>query len=282
MTTTELMAAPSAPPLPDSPADRWRWLIRDGFTIARRDAIHWRRRPGQIVAGLAFPIMFVVLYGYVLGGSMSVAGGGAYMDFLIPGLFTMTMAFGVGDTIIGVNTDVARGVTDRFRSMPISAGSVVLGRALADMVWAVVNLAVLAICGLAVGWRWHGTLAAAGLAFGLLLLLRFSLVWAGIYFGLLARSPEAAASSWALLFPLTMLANTFASPELMPGWLGAIANWNPLSATVTATRELFENPGVGGNSWATENTMLLAVGWPVLIMLIFAPLAVRRYRNRSI
>ena len=282
MTTTELMAAPSAPPLPDSPADRWRWLIRDGFTIARRDAIHWRRRPGQIVAGLAFPIMFAVLYGYVLGGSMSVAGGGDYMGFLIPGLFTMTMAFGVGDTIVGVNTDVARGVTDRFRSMPISAGSVVLGRALADMVWAAVNLTVLAACGLAVGWRWNGTFAEAALGFGLLLLLRFSLVWAGIYFGLLARSPEAAASSWALLFPLTMLANTFASPELMPGWLGTIANWNPLSATVTAMRELFGNPGVGGGSWATENAMLLALGWPVALILVFAPLAVQRYRNRSI
>lgn len=118
MTTTELMAAPSAPPLPDSPADRWRWLIRDGFTIARRDAIHWRRRPGQIVAGLAFPIMFVVLYGYVLGGSMSVAGGGAYMDFLIPGLFTMTMAFGVGDTIIW--RQHRRGAW-RHRSLPVHA-----------------------------------------------------------------------------------------------------------------------------------------------------------------
>jgi len=121
-----------------------------------------------------------------------------------------------------------------------------------------------------------------GLAWDTCLLLRFSLLWAGIYFGLLAKSPEAAGASWALLFPLTMLVNTFASPELMPGWLGAIANWNPLSATVTATRELFKNPGVGGDSWATENSMLLAVAWPILLMLIFAPLAVRRYRNRSI
>jgi ABC-type multidrug transport system permease subunit len=169
-------------------------------------------------------------------------------------------------------------VTDRFRSMPMSPSGVVLGRGVSDLINSVLELTILVGCGLVVGWRWNQGPVKALAAVGLLLLLRFALIWVGILVGLMIR-PEAAAAAWAPLFPLTMVANTFVSPEQMPGWLGAIAAWNPLSATVAACRELFGNPGMGGDSWAAQHPILLAVLWPLAIIAVFLPLSVRRFRR---
>jgi ABC-2 type transport system permease protein len=197
----------------------------------------------------------------------------------MPGMFAMTMAFGLEGTMTSVATDVARGVTDRFRSMPMAPSAVVLGRSIADMLNSAVGLAVMVACGLLVGWRWHGSLGEALLAVGLLLLLRFSLLWVGIYLGFVAKSPEAVAAVQILVWPALFLSNTFVSPETMPGWLGAISEWSPLSATVGATRELFGNSGWGGESWATQNAPLMALLWPLVIFAVFFPLCVRRYRK---
>ncbi|KAB2349096.1 ABC transporter permease [Actinomadura rudentiformis] len=129
-----------------------------------------------------------------------------------------------------------------------------------------------------VGWSWYEGPGRALAAVGLLMLLRFAMIWVGIYVGLLI-TPEAAGASWMLLMPLTFLANTFVSPSQLPAWLGAIAAWNPLSATVGATRELFGNPGTGGDSWPAQHPVLLAVASPLAIIVVFLPLAVRRYRR---
>lgn len=261
---------------------RLRWAFSDSWTITLQDLIHWRQEPALIVWSLSFPIVYVLLFGVVLGSAMVVPGGGDYQEFLMPGLFASTMAFGIGGTMIAVNLDAAKGVTDRFRSMPMAPSAVVVGRSLADMLNSIVGLGLMMICGLVVGWRWNGTVAEALLAVALLLLLRFAFLWPGMYLGLLVRSPETAQNLFALLFPVTMIANTFVAPELLPGWLGAIAEWNPLSATVTATRELFGNPGVGQNgSWPTEHPMLMAIVWPVVLIAVFLPLSVRRYRRLS-
>ena len=199
----------------------------------------------------------------------------------MPGMFAMTMMFGIGETATGVATDAAKGVTDRFRSLPMSQVGVVAGRSLADMVNAAHGIALLVGCGLAVGWRWHGGLGRALAAVGLLLLLRFAFSWVGIWLGLALPSPEAVAAMYGLLFPVTMIANTFVAPELMPGWLGVIADWNPLSATVTGTRELFGNPGSGGGSWVAEHALGMAVAWPAALVAVFLPLSVRQYRHLS-
>jgi ABC-2 type transport system permease protein len=191
------------------------------------------------------------------------------------------MMFGIGETATGVATDAAKGVTDRFRSMPMSQAGVVAGRSLADMVNALAGIVLLVACGLAVGWRWHGGLGQALAAVGLLLLLRFAFIWVGIWLGLVLPSPEAVAAMYGLLFPVTMIANTFVAPELMPGWLGAIADWNPLSATVSATRELFGNPGLGGGSWIARHALPMAVVWPLALVAVFLPLSVRQYRRLS-
>ncbi|MEV0967553.1 ABC transporter permease [Microtetraspora glauca] len=267
-----------APVIPRSRLQRLRWTFADGRVIARGYFVHLVRNPAAILNLLLFPIVMVLLFGFVLGSAMNVAGGGDYREFLMPGMFAQTMTLGVMTTMIIVTNDAARGITDRFRSMPISRSGVVLGRAVADMVNSVLELAVLLGCGLAVGWGWHRGIGNALTAVGLLLLLRFALIWVGIYLGLML-TPESASAAWMPLMPLTMLANTFVSPALMPGWMGTISEWNPLSATVAACRELFGNPGWGGDSWAAEHALPLAIGWPVLLTLVFLPLSARRYQR---
>lgn len=258
-----------------------RWAAADGWTVTHRDLAHWRRQPAQVVVGLLFPVMLMLMMGYLFGGAMSVPGDGNYREFLLPGMFAMTMAFGIEATMVAVSTDVSRGVTDRFRSMPMAPSAVVVGRSLADMLHSAVGLAVMIGCGAAVGWRWHRGVALALAAVALLLLLRFALLWLGIYLGLLVRSPESVVAVQILIWPISFLSNVFVAPETMPSWLGAVSACNPLSATVAATRELFGNPGWGGDSWIAQHSVLLAVAWPVLLIAIFFPLSVRRYRRLS-
>lgn len=257
-----------------------RFALVDSWVVAKRDLIHWLREPVRVFANLAYPIISVLIFGLVFGSAMNVFGGGDYIEFLLPGMFGQTIAFGVGTTLMMVSMDADRGVTDRFRASPMSQTGVVAGRSIADLVNSSLELLVLALCGLVIGWSFHDGLMNALLAFALFLWLRFALVWVGIYLGLLVK-PEAAQASWMFLFPLTMFANTFVSPELMPGWLRAVAEWNPLSSTVAAARELFGNPGVGGDSWAAQNSLLLAVLWPAVFVAVFWPLSVLKYRNLS-
>jgi ABC transporter DrrB family efflux protein len=246
-----------------------RWVVLDGWTMTRRNLTHWAGQPGQVAVGLLFPVMVVLMFGYLFGGEF----GPDYREFLLPGMFAMTMVFGLETTFAAVATDAARGVTDRFRSMPMAGSAVVAGRAAADLLYAALGLAVMVGCGLAVGWRYHGGTGAALLAVGLLLLLRFALLWVGIYLGLVVSGPEALVAVQILVWPLGFLSNVFAAPDTMPGWLAAVAEWNPLSATVAATRHLFGNPG--------GHPTLLAVAWPVVLTVVFSVLSVRRYRGLS-
>jgi ABC-2 type transport system permease protein len=274
-----MTATVDVPPVPRTAAGRLRWALADAWTLTLRGLQHWVRQPLQIIAGLAFNIMLVVLFGYLFGGAMVIPGGGNYREFLMPGMFVMAMAFGIAETMVNVTTDADRGITDRFRSMPMASSAVVAGRALDDLLYSSAGLAVLLGFGLLVGWRWHGSAAAALAAVGLLLLLRFAVLWVGIYLGLVIRGAGAAAAVQTLLFPFTMITSTFAPPETMPAWLGAVAEWNPLSATVAATRDLFGNPGIGGGSFVAEHALLLAVVWPLVIVAVFLPLSVRRDRR---
>jgi ABC-type polysaccharide/polyol phosphate export permease len=163
----------------------------------------------------------------------------------------------------------------------MARSAVLVCRSTADMLNSTLGLAVMLACGLLVGWRWHASGGEAPLAVGLLLLLRLALLWLGIYLGLLAKNPEAVAAVQILVRPLAFLSNAFVATATMPGWLGVIAEWNPLSATVSATRELFGNPGWGGDSWFAQHAPLMAVVWPLLLLVVFLPLSVRRYQRLS-
>jgi ABC transporter DrrB family efflux protein len=271
---------PAVPAAPRTPLDRLRWAVADAWTMTGRDLAHWVRQPAPVLVGLLFPVMIVLMFGYLFGGAMSVPGGGSYREFLMPGMFALAMVFGLEATMVAVTTDAAKGVTDRFRSMPMAPSAVVVGRGSADLLNSALGLAVLVVCGLAIGWRWDGG-AGALLAVGLLLLLRCSLLWVGIYLGLVAKNPEAVVAVQILVWPLGFLSNALVAPETMPDWLGAIVEWNPLSATIAATRELFGNPGWGGTSWAAEHALLMAVVWPLVLFAVFFPLSVRRYQRLS-
>ncbi len=258
-----------------------RWAVSDSWTITQRSLMHWARNPGQLISSLAFNTVMVLMFAYLFGGAMAVPGGGSYREFLMPGMFAMTMVFGIGLTTQAVANDLERGVTDRFRSMPMSQLATLTGRAVADMLFAVITLVAMMLVGLAIGWRAHHGFTDTLTAMGLILLLRFALIWVGIFLGLVMKGQEAMTGVQTLEFPLGFLSSAFVAPSTMPGWLGAIAQWNPLSATVGATRELFGNPGQVGSAWIVQHSMLMAVIWPVVLTLIFAPLAVRRYRVLS-
>ncbi|MGH3299782.1 MAG: ABC transporter permease [Trebonia sp.] len=271
------------PAIPGTILFRLGWAIADAWVITLRDLAHWARQPGAVIANtLLFPIMIVLMFGYLLGGAMTVPGGGDYRDFLMPGMFAMTMVFGIGATLAAVSADAARGVTDRFRSMPMATSAVITGRAAADMLNSAAALAVLAGCGLLVGWHPHRGLAPALGAFGLLLLLRFAFLWIGVYLGLtFYPNPEAVTAVRTLEFPIGFLGNPFVAVSTMPIWLGAIALWNPLSSTVSAARQLFGDPVGARPSWITDHALLTAVAWPLLLIAVFFPLSLHRYRRLS-
>jgi ABC-2 type transport system permease protein len=138
---------------------------------------------------------------------------------------------------------------------------------------------MLILAGLLLGWRWHDGLGNALTAIGLLILLRFALLWIGIFMGLRAKGPESVVAIQILVWPISFLSNILVDPATMPRWLGTIAQWNPLSATATATRQLFMNPSWQGNSWVVEHAVLMAVVWPVLVIALFMPLSIRKYRR---
>lgn len=252
--------------------------VTDTWTMTRRDLTHWAVQPGVVVVGWLFPVLVVLMFGLLFGGAIQTPGGAEYIEFLIPGMLAMTMLFGLETTMTAVATDAAKGVTDRFRSLPMNGAAVVLGRCLADLLNSVVGLAIMVGVGLALGWRWHNGVGSALAAVGLLLLLRFALLWVGIYLGLVAKGPESVTAVQILVWPVLFLSNAFVDTSTMPGWLGAVAEWNPLAATASASRELFGNPGWGGDSWVADHVMLLAVAWPLVLTAIFLPLSVRKFR----
>jgi ABC-type polysaccharide/polyol phosphate export permease len=256
------------------------WLLADCWNIVRRGLTHYQRQPVNIAWQLGFPILSVLLYGYVFGSAMKVPGGGNYTDFLMPGMFVMTMAFGFINTATVVVYDSTKGVIDRFRSMPMASSAVVAGRGITDLLVACAELAIMMLTAFAMGWRPDGGLHFLA-AFGLLLWLRFALIWIGVWLGLLVPNPEAAGGLFAVAFPLTMISSIFVAPQLMPDWLGWVAAWNPISSTAAATRELFGVPGGGGDSWVEQHALLMAGVWPVILTAIFLPLAVRRFQKLS-
>lgn len=270
--TTSITAAPGL-------RDRRPNALREGWLIAGRDVLHWVREPWGLVFGLAFNIMLILMFAFLFGGAIELPGGGDYIAFLLPGMFALTMLFGLEGTMTAMAEDAKRGITDRFRSLPISNASVALGRSIADLANSALSLGVLMLGGLLIGWR--PTTGPAEIALGVVLLLwlRFALLWLGIYLGLTFRGTGATTAVQVLVWPIGFLSTVFVSAETMPGWLGVIAEWNPVSATATATRELFGNPTGATSGWLAENAVLASSVWPLVITMVFMPLAASAYRR---
>jgi ABC-type multidrug transport system permease subunit len=255
--------------------------LHQGWIVTQRDLRHWLREPWTPIFGILFSLMLLLVFGYLFGGAIEVPGGGDYLAYLLPGMFALTMLFGVETTMAAITQDAKRGITDRFRSMPISSVAIPLGRSAADLTNSAVQLAVLVVGGLIVGWRIEDGATNAVLAIALLLWLRFAVLWIGIYLGLVLRGEGSLAAVQVLVWPLGFLSNLLVAPETMPAWLGTLAQWNPVSATAAAARELFGNPTGITDGVLADHAVLLAFAWPLVLTLVFLPLSARAYRNLS-
>ncbi|MEV0275574.1 ABC transporter permease [Streptomyces sp. NPDC050610] len=262
--------------------------VRDSLVVAKRNLIRMLRIPEMVIFGLIQPIMFVVLFSYVFGGSISLGGNTdptMYRQFLMAGIFAQTVTFATAGAGAGIADDMHKGLIDRFRSLPMARGAVLTGRTLADLVQTALTLVVLAIVAVIVGWRIHAGFPKAVAGFALLLLLGYAFSWIGALIGLSVRTPEAATSGGLIwLFPLTFISNAFVPADNMPMVLRNIAEWNPFSATVQAARHLFGNLPADypvADAWPMQHPVWASLIWSVVIIVVFRTLAVRKYRSAT-
>jgi ABC-2 type transport system permease protein len=270
------------------PATAWqkvRWGIADTVTVARRSYALLRAQPVELASFLMLPVVTIVLFGYVFGSAISLPGGGNYREFLMPGIFMQAMALTAVQAATSVAEDMSKGIIDRFRSLPIVRPAVLVGRSLSDMSLRVAGLACMVVLSmLLAGWRAHNGLADAAAGFGLLLLFGFAMTWVGTFIGISVSSPTLAdQATFAWLFPLTFLANAFVPTQGLPGWLRPVADWNPMSSTVAAMRHLFGNPSPVPPhlAWPLRHPVPVSLAWSLLLVAVFVPLAVRRYRTAT-
>lgn len=251
-----------------------RAATRDAFIIAGRNLTVLRRLPQLLVFATIQPVLFVLMFRYVFGGAIEVPNG-SYVDYLMPGIFAQTVAFGAITTGIGLSEDLARGLIDRFRTLPMARSAVLAGRTLADLVRNVGVVALMVAMGYLVGFRVQTSLLALLAGILLLLLFGFALSWVFALVGLsVANAESAQAASFPLIFPLVFASSAFVPTATMPGPLRAFAEHQPVTAVIDAVRALV----LGG---PTTSLVLTSVAWSLGILAVAAPLAVRRYRRAS-
>lgn len=261
-------------------------VLADSWVIAKRNLIKIKRVPEILVFILISPIMFVLLFAYVFGGAISVSGSPeGYREFLIGGIFAQTVVFGSTFTGAGLAEDMQKGIIDRFRSLPMSRAAVLIGRTASDVVYNVLTLIIMALTGLLVGWRIRNSLFDAIAGFALLLVFAYAFSWVMAYVGLLVPSVEVINNaSFIVIMPMTFISNAFVPLETFPTALRIFAEWNPVSTVTQAARELFGNTtsaAVTSDAWSLQHPVLYTLIWTVLIVLIFAPLSIARYRRTS-
>lgn len=256
----------------------------DAAVIAKRNVIKIRRVPEVLVFVLLSPIMFVLLFGYVFGSAIDLRGI-SYREFLIAGIFAQTVVFGATFTGAGLAEDMQKGIIDRFRSLPMSRSAVLVGRTVSDIVYNVLSLGIMASTGFLMGWRIRTSLLEGIGGFVLLLLFAYAFSWVMAYIGLLVPSPEVVNNaSFLVIFPLTFIADTFVPSRELPTVLRVFAEWNPVSSVTLATRQLFGNTipsAASPDVWSLQHPGLYTLLWIALILVVFIPLAVRRYQSAS-
>ncbi|HMG40435.1 MAG TPA: ABC transporter permease [Acidimicrobiales bacterium] len=272
VTVDEALGRPSDEvELPSGPV----WLLRDSWTEALRHLRALPRSPELLVFATIQPVMFVLLFAYVFGGSIQVPGYDDYNQFLMPGIFAQTVLFNSAFTGVGVAEDLSKGIIDRLRSLPMYPSAVLIGRTMSDVARNVLTFAVMLAVAFAIGFRFEGTLAEAALATVLLFLFSYAFSWVQAWMGLSVGSVEAANSAGFIwMFPLTFVSSAFVDPSSMPGWLQPVADANPFTIVTNATRALYNGRDAGNDPW-------IALAWAVGITVVFAWLASRKFASAA-
>jgi ABC-2 type transport system permease protein len=274
MTTTTVTPLGLTPEVDLRGIGRFTTAVSDTFAVMARNLIAYRRVPQLLVFSTIQPVVFVLLFRYVFGGAISTPGV-PYVDFLMPGIFVQTVTFGALNTSIGLASDLNQGLIERFRSLPMARSAVLAGRTLADLVRNVFVVALMFAVGFAVGWRVHTNVFALIASVLLVVLFGYALSWIFATVGLVVGDPETAqAAAFPVMAPLVFASNAFVPVASMPDWLQYWAEHQPLSAVVTAVRDLT----IGG---PTTFDVVVAVLWCVGILAISAPIAVHRYRRTA-
>jgi ABC-2 type transport system permease protein len=274
MTTTTVTPIGLSPDLDIRGLRRFTTAVNDTFAVMSRNLIAYRRVPQLLVFSTIQPVVFVLLFRYVFGGAISTPGV-PYVDFLMPGIFAQTVAFGALNTSIGLALDVNQGLIERFRSLPMARSAVLAGRTLADLVRNVFVVALMFAVGFAVGWRVHTGVLPLIAAVLLVLLFGYSLSWIFATVGLVVADPETAqAAAFPVMAPLVFASSAFVPVDTMPDWLQPFATYQPLSVVVAAVRDLT----IGGE---TTSDVVQAILWCVGILAVAAPIAVHRYRQAA-
>ena len=269
----------------ERPEIRDTGLLRQSLTIVRRNLIHIKRMPEMLLDVTIQPVMFVLLFAFVFGGSIEVTGSAAgYREWLMAGIMGQTVAFSSFIVAVGLTSDIDKGIVDRMRSLPINPAAVLVGRSISSLLHSSIGIVIMSATGLVVGWRIREGFLEAVLAYALLLMWGFAMIWLGILVGSSMRSVEAVNGlMFATMFPITFLANTFAPAENMPRVLRTIAEWNPLSSLVQAVRELWGNsPPVSSDAaLPLQHPVLSTLIWTIGLTAVLAPLALRAFQRRT-
>jgi ABC-2 type transport system permease protein len=279
--TATLLPAPATAPSRSTGriADR----VADVWALTRRNLIHVAREPMQLSDVTVQPVLFTLLFIYVFGSGIPIHGG-SYKDFALAGLLTLNLTTSTIGTAVGLSTDLHEGVIDRFRTLPMWRAAILVGRSISDVMSASVCVIIVALTGLAIGWRANASIPAVIGGFAIALFFSYSLSWAAACFGLNSKGPESAQSmGFIFLFPLAFISNSLVPTGGMPAWLRDIANWNPVSAVTAAARHLFGNPNPSGDvhAWPMQHPVEAALIWSVAIIVVCAPLAAHFFRVRT-
>jgi ABC-2 type transport system permease protein len=258
--------------------------LRDLGVLTRRNLVHIAREPLQLSDVTVQPVLFTLLFVYVFGAGVVLPGGGSYKEFAIAGLLAMNLTTSSMGTAVGLSTDLGTGVIDRFRTLAMWRPAILIGRTFTDVLTAAICSVFVAITGLIIGWRPHGGVLATLGGFGVFLLFSYALSWACACLGMISKSPESAQGmGLVVLFPLAIVSNALVPTEHMPSVLRTIADWNPVSAVTSTSRNLFSNPNPSASihAWPMQHPAIAAVLWSVAIIAVFAPLAAHLYRRRT-
>jgi ABC transporter DrrB family efflux protein len=251
------------------------YTISDTIVIAKRNLLRVPRQPDLLLAYTIQPVIFIVLFVYVFGGAINTPGYD-YVDFLMPGIITQSIAFGGFVTAIGLNEDLRKGLIDRFRSLPMARSAVLAGRTLSDIALNAFSLVVMVAIGYVVGFNFDSPVYEVLLGVVLLLLFGYAFSWLFALMGMVASSPESAQSvGFLVIFPLTFASSAFVPTDSMPSWLEAFADVNPITIVVNAIRALWLSSPADDYVWQ-------AFAWSIGLTLVFAPLAVRAYRRAAV